>query len=70
MAIDYFSMWIEANALVSTTKCKVMKFLKSIIIYRYEIPNVLVNDSGPQFVGKELKLFSDKLNIEDRRASV
>lgn len=32
--------------------------------------NILINDNGPQFVGKELKWFYEELKIEHRHASV
>lgn len=46
--IDYFSKWIEAKALASTTIFQVIKFLKSWIISRYGIPNILGSDNDPQ----------------------
>lgn len=52
VVIDYFSKWIEMKALTSTTEFKVIKFLKSRIVYRYGIPSILVTDTGPQFSGK------------------
>lgn len=55
VAIEYFSKWIEAKALASTTKFQVIKFIKSIIVARYGISSVLISDNGPAFVVKKLR---------------
>lgn len=64
VVIYYFLKWIEAKALALTTEFQVINFLKSRIISRYRIPNVLVNNNGPQFTGNELKWFYKELKIE------
>lgn len=57
VVIDYFPKWIEAKAMASSLEFQVIKFLMSSFISRYVIPNILTNDNGPQFSGKELKWF-------------
>lgn len=70
VSTDYFSKWIKAKDMVSTTKLQVIKLLKSRIISRYDILDVLINDNGTRFAEKNLKLFYEELKIEHHRASV
>ena len=47
--IDYFTKWVEAKALATITKKNMRSFVQRNIIYRYDIPRVLVSDNGKQF---------------------
>ena len=47
--IDYFTKWVEAEALATITKKNVRSFVWRNIIYRYIILRVLVSDNGRQF---------------------
>ena len=49
MACDYFSKYIEGEAVVRITEVAVRKFLWTNIITRYGIPQVVVFDHGRQF---------------------
>lgn len=49
VGIDYFTKWVEAEALATITKKNVQNFVWRYIIYRYGIPRVLVSDNGKQF---------------------
>ncbi|XP_074573474.1 uncharacterized protein LOC141829895 [Curcuma longa] len=46
VAVDYFSKWVEAEALARITEGAVMKFLWGNIICRYGIPYRLVSDNA------------------------
>ncbi|XP_074587631.1 uncharacterized protein LOC141843476 [Curcuma longa] len=46
VTVDYFSKWVEAEALARITEEAVIKFLWKSIICRYGIPQRLVFDSG------------------------
>lgn len=70
VAMDYFSKWIEAKALASTSEFQVIKFIKSRIVAIYGIQNVLVSYNDPQFAGEELKWFCEELKIEHHHTLV
>jgi len=46
VGIDYFTKWVEAEALATITEKNVRSFVWRNIIYRYKIPKVLVLDNG------------------------
>ena len=47
--IDYFTKWVEVEALATITKKNMWSFVQRNIIYRYGIPRVLVLNNGKQF---------------------
>ena len=47
--IDYFTKWVEAEALATITEKNVWGFVWRCIICRFGIPRVLVSDNGKQF---------------------
>ena len=47
--IDYFTKWVEAEALATITEKNIRSFVWKNIIYKYGIPRVLVFDNGKQF---------------------
>ncbi|XP_038069852.1 uncharacterized protein K02A2.6-like [Patiria miniata] len=49
--VDYYSRWIELHHLHSTTAKSVINFIKATFA-RYGIPEVVVTDNGPQFLGE------------------
>lgn len=60
------SKWIEAKALSSKTKFQVMKFLKSRIVSRHQVPQTLDSDNKPQLTRRDIKRLLEELNIEHR----
>ena len=49
VGIDYFTKWVEVEALATITKKNMISFVQRNIIYRYGIPRVLVSNNGKQF---------------------
>ncbi|XP_042460611.1 uncharacterized protein LOC122044141 [Zingiber officinale] len=49
VAVDYFSKWVEAEALARITEDAVIQFLWKNILYRFGISHKLVSDNGRQF---------------------
>ncbi|VFR03140.1 unnamed protein product [Cuscuta campestris] len=49
VAIDYFTKWIEAEALANITTQQCKKFIWKNIITRFGAPMNLITDNGPQF---------------------
>ena len=46
IGIDYFTKWVEAEALATMTKKNVRSFVWRNIIYGYGVPRVLVSYNG------------------------
>ena len=55
VAVDYFSKWVEAKALISITCDDIKSFLWKNIVNRYGIPKIIVTDNGTQFEGAQLR---------------
>ncbi|XP_057530029.1 uncharacterized protein LOC130808593 [Amaranthus tricolor] len=70
VAIDYFTKYVEAEALSSITDKQVCQFLWRNIITRYGIPRVIITDNGRQFVSKNTIQYCDKFHIQIRFSSV
>ena len=49
VSIDYFTKWVETEALAIITKKNIRSFVWRNIIYRFGIPRVLISDNGKQF---------------------
>ena len=49
VGVNYFTKWIEAEALATITKKNVQSFVWKNIICRYGIPRALVSNNGKQF---------------------
>ena len=45
VGIDYFTKWVEAEALATITEKNVRSFVWKNIIYKYSIPRILVLDN-------------------------
>ncbi|CAL9011796.1 unnamed protein product [Prunus brigantina] len=54
VATDYFTKWIEAEALSSTKEANVERFIWRNIICRFGLPQSLVTDNGSKFIGKQI----------------
>ncbi|KAL4190758.1 hypothetical protein AMTRI_Chr07g77330 [Amborella trichopoda] len=49
VATDYFSKWVEAVPLKQVPGTAVVNFVRHHIIYRFEVPDRIISDNGPQF---------------------
>ena len=49
VAINYFTKWIEVEALSRITEKKATDFVWRNLVCRYEIPCALITDNGRQF---------------------
>ena len=66
VSIDYFTKWVEAEALATVTKKNVRSFVWRNIVCRYGIPRVLVSDNGRQFDNESFRDFCSQLGIKNR----
>ena len=65
MATDYFTKWIEAEALSSITERDSKNFVWNNIVTRSGIPRALISDNGTQFDSRLFKNFCLELGIRN-----
>ncbi|GKU87084.1 hypothetical protein SLEP1_g1535 [Rubroshorea leprosula] len=70
VAVDYFTKWIEAKPLSTTTKREIEEFLFNSILCRFGIPKRVIADNGPQFRAVALRSFCNDYGIELALTSV
>ncbi|GKV48228.1 hypothetical protein SLEP1_g55054 [Rubroshorea leprosula] len=70
VAVDYFTKWIEAKPLSTTTERKIEEFLFNSILCRFGIPKRIIADNGPQFRAAALRSFCKDYGIELSLTSV
>ncbi|KAL0313126.1 UNVERIFIED_CONTAM: Ribonuclease HI [Sesamum radiatum] len=70
VAVDYFTKWVEAEALAKITEKEVIRFLWKNIVCRFGIPRALVSDNGTQFLGNKLRDWCKGLVIKQFFTSV
>ena len=46
VAIDYFTKWVEAEALANIRDVDVKKFVWKNIVMRFRVPESLISDNG------------------------
>ena len=69
VGIDYFTKWVEVEALATITEKNIRSFVWRNIICRYEILKVLVSDNGKQFDNSAFKDFCSELGIKNHYSS-
>ncbi|VFQ74727.1 unnamed protein product [Cuscuta campestris] len=69
-AIDYFTKWIEAEALANITTQQCKKFIWKNIITRFGAPINLITDNGPQFRNPSFTEYLEGFGIKHNRSSV
>ena len=69
VGIDYFTKWVEAEALATITMKNVRSFVWRYIIYKYGIPRVLVSDNGKQFNKDSFWDFCLQMGIKNHYSS-
>jgi transposase InsO family protein len=67
--VDKFSKWIEAVPVTNQEATTAVKFFESIV-YRYDVPNIIITDNGTNFTSGEFQEFAKKLGIKIKYASV
>lgn len=64
MAIDYFTKWVEVEALSKITERRTTDFIWRNIICRYGSSYVLITDNERQFDNHNFKEFCNNLNVK------
>src|ERR1044072_4591978 len=70
VAVDYFSMWIEAEAVATIAAERVKGFYWKNIICRFGVPYAIVADNGTQFSNALIQDFAQDLGIQLQYSSV
>ena len=65
VGIDYFTKWVEPEALTTITEKNIRSFVWRNIICKYGIPRVLVSDNGKQFDNNAFRDFCSELGIKN-----
>ena len=69
VGIDYFTKWVEAEALATITEKNIRSFVWRCIICKFGIPRVLVLDNGKQFDNDSFRDFCSQLGIRNHYSS-
>ena len=69
VGIDYFTKWVEAEALATITEKNVRSFVWRNIICRYGIHRVLISDNRQQFDNSVFRDFCLELGIKNHYSS-
>ncbi|KAL0417368.1 UNVERIFIED_CONTAM: Gag-Pol polyprotein [Sesamum latifolium] len=64
VAVEYFTKWVEAEALAKISEKEVINFIWKNIICRFGIPRVLISDNCTQFQGKAIVAWCKELKIQ------
>ena len=66
MATDYFTKWVEAEALANIQVVDVKNFVWKNIVTRFGVPDSLISDNGLQFDNRVFRKFCSDLRIKNR----
>ena len=70
VAVEYYTRWVEAEALAKITAAAVEKFIWRNIICRFGLPHALITDNGTQFASARVTNFCAGFHIRNNFASV
>ena len=70
VVIDYFTKWIEAEALARIMVQNVLRLYKRNILAKFGVPQAIVTDNRTQFTDKKFQEFATKLGTVQHFASV
>jgi len=66
VAIDYFTKWVEVEALTTITETRIRSFVWKNIICRFGIPLTIMFDNGRQFDSQGFRDFCSSLGIKNQ----
>ena len=70
VAIDYFTKWVEAEALATITEARIRSFMWKNIICRFGIPSTIISDNERQFNSQGFRDFCSNLGIKNQFSSL
>ena len=69
IAIDYFTKWVEAEALAMITEAKVQNFVWKNIVCKFGIPRTIISNNGRQFNNHRFRSFCSNPGIKNKYSS-
>ena len=66
VTIDYFTKWVETEALATITKAKIQRFVWNNIICSFGIPRMIISNNGQQFDSQSFGDFCSGLGIKNQ----
>ena len=66
IAMDYFTKWVEVEALASIQDIDAKNFVWRNIVTRFGVPDSLIFDNGLQFDSKAFREFCSDLDIKNK----
>ena len=66
MATNYFTKWVEVEALVNICDIDAKKFVWKTIMTLFRLPKALTSDNGLQFDSKAFRKYYGNLGIKNR----
>ena len=70
VAVEYYTRWVEVEALATITATAVEKFIWKNIICRFGLPHALISDNGTQFASSKVTRLCANFGIKNNFASV
>ncbi|KAL2247804.1 UNVERIFIED_CONTAM: Retrovirus-related Pol polyprotein from transposon [Sesamum indicum] len=70
VAVEYFSKWVEAEAVAKISEKEFINFIWKNIICRFGIPWILISDNGTQFQGRKITEWCKELKIAQHFTAV
>ncbi|KAL2226322.1 UNVERIFIED_CONTAM: hypothetical protein Sindi_1990900 [Sesamum indicum] len=70
VAVEYFSKWVEAEAVARISEKEVINFIWKNIICRFGTPRILISDNGTQFQGRKITEWCKELKIAQHFTAV
>jgi len=67
---DYFTKWVEAEAVASMIENEVRKFIWKNIVTRFEVPQTMIFNNGRQFGTNRLRDYCAGYGIQTRYTAV
>ena len=69
VTIDYFTKWVEAEALATITEARIQNFVWKNIICKFGILLTIISDNGRQFNSQDFRDFYSGLGIKNQFSS-
>ena len=69
VANDYFTKWVEGEALPTITEAKIQNFVWRNMVCRFGIPKTIISDNRCQFDSQDFRSFCSGLGIKNQFSS-
>ncbi|CAL9001858.1 unnamed protein product [Prunus brigantina] len=63
VAIDYFTKWVEAKLVKSTTSQEIITFNEEQIVHKFGTPESITTNRGTFFISREMQDMASRLKI-------